>query len=180
MSSLTPIRRILTKHNPNGIAVVDSDTLLPSEHASTLEDARSTPIWVTESVPTKDNNNSVDGAKRRLDGANFGLVHPNGTNLRGTDLVPGGSIPMHRTSSVDYNILIEGEVILITEDGKETHLTNAGDVVIQKGTLHAWRNPNTEKWARWITVLVAAEPAQVGGRGLEPVLALGGSVRSKL
>jgi hypothetical protein len=58
--------------------------------------------------------------------------------------------------------LVSGELILIMEDGKEKLLKNSGDVVIQKGTLHAWRNPSQE-WTRWVTVLIAAEPVVVEG-----------------
>ena len=67
-------------------------------------------------------------------------------------------------------ILVEGEVILIMEDGSETHLTNVGDVVILKGAMHAWKNPSTTKWCRLTTVLTAAESAVVMGNTLEPAL----------
>jgi quercetin dioxygenase-like cupin family protein len=66
-------------------------------------------------------------------------VMSNGTNHRYTDLAPGAVTPMHRTSSLDYNILVSGEVVLILEDGTEKHLRNPGDTVVQKGTMHAWR-----------------------------------------
>lgn len=62
---------------------------------------------------------------------------------------------------------VQGELVLITEDGTEKHLKNPGDTVIQKGTMHAWRNP-TDKWTRWITVLIAAEPSIFNGEPLEP------------
>lgn len=51
------------------------------------------------------------------------------------------------------------------EDGGERHLTNAGDTVIQKGTMHAWRNPG-KTWARWATVVVDATPPVVNGETL--------------
>ena len=63
--------------------------------------------------------------------------------------------------------LVSGELILIMEDGSEKLLKNPGDVVIQKGTLHAWRNPSQE-WTRWVTVLIAAEPAVVEEKQLHP------------
>jgi hypothetical protein len=50
------------------------------------------------------------------------------------------------------------------EDGTEKHLKNPGDVVIQRGTLHAWKNPG-RSWARWITVLIAAQPHVVRANG---------------
>ncbi|KAG6890436.1 hypothetical protein C0995_008790 [Termitomyces sp. Mi166 len=100
---------------------------------------------------------SEDGAVRTIDDpANFGLVHPSGTNLRSTELAPG-------------SITVMGELVLITEDGTEKHLKNPGDMVIQKGTMHAWRNP-TDKWTRWITVLIAAEAAIPNGEPLGPAI----------
>ena len=65
---------------------------------------------------------------------------------------------------------VAGEVILITEDGKETLLKNPGDTVVQKGTLHAWKNPSDTQWTRWVSVLVSADPAEVNGKGLGPEL----------
>lgn len=65
------------------------------------------------------------------------------------------------------NPIVAGELILILDDGNEVHLKNPGDVAIQKGTMHAWKNPSSQ-WARWITVLVDAKPAQVNGTALQP------------
>lgn len=66
---------------------------------------------------------------------------------------------------------MSGELVLINEDGTEKHLKNPGDTVIQKGTMHAWRNP-TDEWARWITVLIAANPVVVDGKQLDPQVVL--------
>ena len=60
-------------------------------------------------------------------------------------------------------MVVSGELILIMEDGSETHLKTPGDTVIQKGSLHAWRNPSSTEWTRYISVLVSAEPAVVNG-----------------
>jgi len=121
-------------------------------------------IWVTESTPTDDNNSEVDGATRRPNG-DFNIVMRDGTVFRYTDLAPGASAAMHRTSSMDYNILIQGKLLLVMEDGSETLMETPGDVIIQRGTLHAWRNPGPE-WTRWISVLVDAKPAVVDGKTL--------------
>lgn len=66
---------------------------------------------------------------------------------------PGSPHPMmHRTESVDYGIVVEGEITLILDDGSETHL-QAGDVVIQRGTDHAWAN-RSNKPARMAFILL--------------------------
>ncbi|KAI0032747.1 hypothetical protein K488DRAFT_49193, partial [Vararia minispora EC-137] len=119
---------------------------------------------VCSSVPTNDNNTNVDGANREPTGT-LGVVHTNGVNCRYSDLAPGATVPMHRTTSIDLNILIQGEVILILDDGSETHLKNPGDTVIQRGTLHAWKNPGTT-WARWCSTIIDAKPVMVDGKEL--------------
>lgn len=60
---------------------------------------------------------------------------------------------------------VSGKVILMLEDGTEYLLENPGDTVIQRGTMHAWRNPGPDI-VRWVSVLVDAEPAVVNGRSL--------------
>lgn len=63
---------------------------------------------------------------------------PNGTKIRINELPPGAGSPMHRTQTVDYGIVLDGEVVLVLEDS-ETVL-RAGDVVVQRGTSHRWEN----------------------------------------
>jgi quercetin dioxygenase-like cupin family protein len=63
---------------------------------------------------------------------------PNGTKIRINELPPGAGSPMHRTQTVDYGIVLDGEVVLVLDDS-ETVL-RAGDVVVQQGTNHRWEN----------------------------------------
>ena len=67
---------------------------------------------------------------------------------------------------MDYNIIISGRVVLILDDGAETE-AEAGTVVVQRGTIHAWRNPSTTEWCRWVSVLIHAEPVKFNGEALE-------------
>ena len=57
--------------------------------------------------------------------------------------------------------------MLILDDGSETHLKNPGDTVVQRGTLHAWKNPSSTNWTRWATVVVDAKPVIVEGKELK-------------
>jgi mannose-6-phosphate isomerase-like protein (cupin superfamily) len=50
---------------------------------------------------------------------------------------------MHTTDSVDYGVVIRGEILLELDDGQSVHLRQ-GDCVVQNGTRHRWRNPGTE------------------------------------
>ncbi|TFK57125.1 hypothetical protein OE88DRAFT_1650721 [Heliocybe sulcata] len=166
-STLPDLRRVVTAHDAEGNAIVESDVGIPSQPMGDYEGLAVGTVWASAPIPAKDNNLPEDGAKRYVGGN--GLVVPNGAGLRYTDLGPGAITPMHRTSSVDYNVLIQGELTLIMEDGSETHVKNPGDVVIQKGTNHAWCNPG-KNWSRWVTVIIDAEPATVKGEALAEVM----------
>jgi len=77
---------------------------------------------------------------------------PNGTVIRIVCLQPHAASPMHRTESVDYGIVLEGEVHLVLDDGSDTRL-GPGDVVVQRGTDHAWEN-RTDSVTRIAFVLI--------------------------
>ena len=63
----------------------------------------------------------------------------------GDNVVRGGRHPwMHRTDSVDYGIVLNGEIWMLMDDEKNDVLLKAGDVVVQRGTNHAWANRGTE------------------------------------
>jgi mannose-6-phosphate isomerase-like protein (cupin superfamily) len=63
---------------------------------------------------------------------------------------------MHRTDTIDYEIVISGEVWLELDDGQEVHL-KPGDTVVQNGTRHAWRNKSSEPCVLAVT-LIGARP----------------------
>lgn len=164
-------RRIVTAHNAAGVAVVHIDEHVELERTLDKTDILGGNIWRTEGWPCKDNNEDVDGSTRDIpESSSFGLVPTNGTNIRSTDLAPGVVTPMHRTNSVDINILVKGRVVLILDDGSETELSETGSTVVQRGTIHAWRNPSSTEWTRWISVLIPAEPAVVDGVEKGPAL----------
>ncbi|KAF7310875.1 Cupin-2 domain-containing protein [Mycena chlorophos] len=155
-----PTRRIVTGHDLDGHANIQHDTELQFQEIPGMPGAFAAPLWVSNGLPTTDNNIDEDGALRPVDG----IVHRGGTNFRATDLGPGKMTPMHRTNSLDYNILLEGELELIMEDGSRTHLKAPGDSVVMRGGMHAWRNPSDSVWTRWTTVIIPAEPVVVADR----------------
>ena len=75
-----------------------------------------------------------------------------GTIIRIVDLEPRSRSPLHRTETIDYGIVLAGHVTLVLDDGSETPLAT-GDVIVQRGTDHAWVNPMDEP-ARMVFVLV--------------------------
>lgn len=100
------------------------------------------------------------------------MVLPDGVNGQITELKPGVRVGMHRTNSVDYNVMVRGGAWHITPDptveGKEQkEWVGEGDVVVQRGTMHAWQAG--AEGARWVCVVVAAKPVVLDGKELEEI-----------
>ena len=164
-----PVRCVVTGHDQDGRAIITADSLLDGRLNPTGV-SRSTVVWTTVGCPIE-----IDAAEDGRDQAR-GLTHPGGSVLRFVDMLPGGASPMHRTSSLDYGILLSGQVELLLDDGGVTTI-EPGDVVIQRGTIHAWRNPSPDTVARIAFVLLDATPASVNGEVL-PDIAPGPTARS--
>ena len=148
------VRRVVTGHNQTGKAVV-----LMDEESRNVESRRlkhsSCVIWSTGTFPT-DNSTWEDGAARQLNSTD-----PNGTVFRIVRYEPGVAPRNHRTNSIDYAVVLEGEIDLEI-DGTIVKL-KTGDVVVQRGTLHNWTNNGTVPCIIAF-VLVAAHPVERGGQ----------------
>lgn len=68
---------------------------------------------------------------------------------------------MHRTTSLDAGVVMEGSVVAVLDSGEE-HLMNKGDVMVQRATMHAWRNPSSTEWARMLFCLQDCKPLFIG------------------
>jgi quercetin dioxygenase-like cupin family protein len=150
-SGLPPIQRVVTGHDAQGRAVFKSEDvsptkLIPSGDASFLL------IWTTQTVPA-DNNDETDGRLR-----DAGLTLNQGSVIRIVDMLPGKESPMHRTNSIDYGIILKGEIELELEDGAKRTVREGG-IIIQRGTNHIWRNVTNEP-TRIAFILIEA-PAYV-------------------
>ncbi|KAI7151332.1 hypothetical protein KC349_g9466, partial [Hortaea werneckii] len=102
-------------------------------------------------------------AKMAAAGGKLGLVSGGGTVLRYVDFAPGYECMMHRTQSVDYGIVLEGSIVSVLDSGEEQEMKR-GDVMVQRATMHAWKNPSPTEWARMIFVLQDCKPVFVGGQ----------------
>ena len=148
------IRRVVTGHDQNGRAVVNIDEISRNvisrrpQHASCV-------IWSTGEFPT-DNGTDKDGGTRDV-----ATTDPNGTVFRLVEYGPGVAPRNHRTESIDYAVVMSGEIDMDL-DGTTVHL-KAGDVLVQRGTIHNWNNRGTEP-CLVAFVLVAAKPVERGGR----------------
>ena len=162
----TTVRRVVTGHDAAGKAIVLEDGPAP---AVLRNPARgnyfSAQIWATHDTPAPIAAKEPDPTKQRLtlepprNGTVIRVIQfpPEDESIRKLDAAgaravfaaigsdqastfkPGGPHPlMHRTESVDYGIVLEGEITLVLDDLEVT--VRAGDVVVQRGTNHAWSN----------------------------------------
>ena len=73
---------------------------------------------------------------------------------------------MHRGGSIDYNVVIEGEIELILDSGESARM-RPGDVNVQRATSHRWRNVSSSEWARMFNVLIDIMPLFVAGEEMK-------------
>jgi quercetin dioxygenase-like cupin family protein len=151
------VRRVVTGHDAAGKAIVTIDEISQNV-ASARPKTSACVVWTTESFPV-DNTGDADNGLRQT-----GTTLANGTVFRVLELEPGNSPRVHRTDSIDYAVVMSGEVDMEL-DGTSVHL-KAGDVLVQRGTIHNWVNNGTEP-CRIAFVLIDAQPVTVGGRTLE-------------
>lgn len=155
---MSGVRRIVTGQRGDGKAIVASDRVFEPQPIPS-GDAAFAKLWVTQTSPA-DNTNERDGAELPS-----GLTCMDGSVLRVVDLLPGKVSPMHKTNSVDYGIVLWGEMEMRLDSGEVTRL-QPGDIVVQRGTNHAWANVGTTS-ARMVFVLIDALPLG-DGSGVTP------------
>src|SRR5262245_62155316 len=129
------LRRVVTGHDKNGKATVAIDEPVKNV-MSGRPGAFSSVIWTTEGFPV--NNDGSDDTSGRKTGTTL----DNGTVFRVVSFGPGVTPRNHRTDSIDYAVVISGEIDMDL-DGEVVHL-RAGDVMVQRGTIHNWINNGKE------------------------------------
>ncbi|HSE04572.1 MAG TPA: cupin domain-containing protein [Methylomirabilota bacterium] len=177
-----PIRRIVTGHDARGRSVFVSDG--PSPHVLTIPgrpDFALTNLWVTDRAPAS-NAGHADAAARRVvlepppRGAIFRVVEfppdrgPGGFDRKAAFAAMGAHEAMdpdasrhpgmHRTNTVDFAIVLSGEIWALMDEGET--LMRAGDTLVQRGTNHAWSN-RSDQPCLVAFILVSAAP--LGGKG---------------
>ena len=150
------IRRVVTGHDSSGRAVVKIDEVVRNL-VSSRPGATACVVWTTEGFPV-DNTGEEDAGLRKT-----GTTLDNGTVFRILELAPGVTPRNHRTDSIDYAVIMSGEVDMELDDAK-VHL-KAGDMLVQRGTIHNWVNRGTEPCVIAF-VLIAAKPVTVDGKVL--------------
>ena len=126
------VRRVVTGHDERGKAVVTIDEAV-SNITSKRAGLEGCVIWASDRVPA-DNLDPTDGAS-----LTEGVTLPNGVVFRVVRYAPGATGGMHRTRTLDYGVVMSGAIVLELDDGAEVEL-RAGDVLVQRGTVHRWIN----------------------------------------
>ena len=137
----------------SAVKEVTPTKLIPNGDASFLL------LWTTPTAPA-DNNDETDG--RACDA---GLTLDQGSVIRIVDMLPGKESPMHCTNSIDYGIILSGEIELELDDGAKRAMREGG-IVIQRGTNHLWRNV-TDKPCRIAFILIEAPAYEHNGTPLD-------------
>lgn len=152
------IRRVVTGHDSSGKAKVLIDGIAMNERAGSSAGQFSTLLWSSDTMPLEmpAGEDIEDMGAREL-----GTYPPvNGTRFMIADYPPGNTPRMHRTETVDYIVVLDGEIDMELDDGEWVTIRR-GDVMIQRGTYHAWRN-SSDKPCRMAFVLIDAEPLGIG------------------
>ena len=153
------VRRVITGHDTKGKAIVKIDEA--AKHLVTgRPGATACNIWTTEGFPV--NNDGAEDAGQRKAGTTL----PNGTIFRMIEFAPGVAARNHRTDSIDYITVISGEIDMELDDST-VHL-QAGDVMVQRGTIHNWINHGTTSCVLTV-VLIDAKSVEAGGTVLPAV-----------
>jgi len=173
------IRRVVTGHNAQGKSIFIKDGSAPHVYSRTAGSAVVTELWETRSAPAKNKGNE-ETTNRPFqlhppkNGTVFRIIHypPDKARLSAlkkeqamgedgsgrhaaTDTGNARHPGFHKTNSVDYAIVLQGEIVAMMDEGEV--VLQQGDVLIQRGTNHAWSN-RTNHVATLAFVLVDAEP----------------------
>ncbi|KAJ9608502.1 hypothetical protein H2200_007490 [Cladophialophora chaetospira] len=162
----------ITGHNKKNHAIVQRST---KNEPHGYDNFWSTNLYITKGLPVDLNNDAdLETSDEVLQSGKLGIALPQGTVLRFADFAPGSAGFMHRTSSIDFGIVMEGNVIMKLDDGSETPMTR-GDVAVQRATQHQWDNASQTEWARVVFILQDIQPLTVNGEQLGEDLSHAGS-----
>ena len=150
------IRRVVTGHDAQGRAKVLIDEQVKNV-ISSRPGANSSVIWSSDMLPVN-NDGDHDPSGKKIQ-----TTIPGGSVFRVVSFGPGVAPRNHRTDSVDYAVVISGEIDMVL-DVETVHL-KAGDVLVQRGTIHNWVNNGKEPCVIAFA-LIDAKPVDAGGKTL--------------
>ncbi|KAG9237174.1 hypothetical protein BJ875DRAFT_454499 [Amylocarpus encephaloides] len=148
-SPFPPTRLLTTGHRPDGTSIFTHDSPPPSFQPFGPSTTAFTSFHSSLVVPVSNTAPFPDLS------CTLPRCPPSGVLFCTTDFAPGGKAPMHRTLSIDYIMVIVGEIVVLLDGGEEKVL-KAGDAMVQRGTNHSWENRG-EGWAKMVFVMVGSE-----------------------
>ena len=151
------IRRIVTGHDDKGRAVVSMDSVIPSRAGRFDDGTAVQEYWQTDSLPPRQDGGDAVATRAPV------TPKPGGSILRMLHIPPGAKgDELHRTATLDYFLVMDGEIEMTLDDGKFVSFKK-GDTIVMRNTMHGWRN-RSDKMCLLFEVLIDAR----GGRGLLP------------
>lgn len=159
-----PTTYLTTHDQSSGQSIVHSSR--PADFAG-YDDGQftmATSYTTSEFPPSLNDDKDIKAHDELVASKSLGLNH-SGTVCRHVDFSPGYTCMMHRTKSLDYGIVVEGQIEMVLDSG-EVQLMNRGDIAVQRATMHAWRNPSKTGWARMVFVLQDCQKVVVKGEEL--------------
>ena len=151
------VRRVVTGHDKNGKARVIIDEL-SDNIISRRAGQQSTVIWATDQTPP-----NLEGLNDLSPDVQATTV-VNGTVFRVSRFEPGVAPRNHRTASMDYAVVLSGQIDMELDDGEVVNL-RAGNVLVQRGTVHNWTNPGTEPCIIAFVLMACPLPEQLRAEG---------------
>ncbi|EXJ66700.1 uncharacterized protein A1O5_10371 [Cladophialophora psammophila CBS 110553] len=153
----------VTGHNSACKAIVQSSTVEEAKAYQGMRVSHSLIYTTSEFPPDLNEDKDIELHEKIKASGNLNIVNPGGTVIRIVNFAPYNKSMMHRTQSLDYGIVLEGEMIMELDDGSRT-LMHKGDVAVQRATMHTWKNASETEWARMLFVLQDCQPVLVGGQ----------------
>lgn len=160
---LTSPRLVSTTHTADGTSVFASDETIPPFQPF---GPNTSAFHNFDIQPTLPANNTAVASQSSLANT-FPRCAPGGAYFGVTDIPPNYSAPMHRTQSLDYAVVLSGDIVCVLDSGEEKTVAQ-GEFIIQRGTNHQWVNRSQTDVARILFVMVGAEKVVLeDGRELE-------------
>lgn len=148
-SPLARIRLVVSGHDAEGKSMITYDSTVESFSPFGPGKSAFTVLHSTTTVPASNT------AKFPVLEKTVPRCSPGGAIFCTNDFAPNSTSPMHRTASLDYAVVLSGELCMQLDGGEEV-VFKTGDMIVQRGANHLWANRGSE-WCRILCVMVGAQ-----------------------
>ncbi|KAK0102846.1 hypothetical protein ONS96_005478 [Cadophora gregata f. sp. sojae] len=151
MSNLPPPRLVIASNTSTGQSTISSERTLTPYHPFGPQATGFTTLFSTSSFPPSN-------IAPPLSSSTTSIPRPgdNGTVFCTSDVPPNTTSAFHRTRTLDYMVVLKGEIVLRVDDGDEIKI-GQGEMCVQRGNIHSWIN-KTDQWCRMLFVMLDSEP----------------------